>query len=76
MVVDDVRLESEAALIRLMGGPVIEIRDPSAVAPTDSHPTEAGVRADEVVISDRALGLHTMTDSLALALVIMSMSYA
>jgi len=50
-VVTDVRFESEAEMIRQMGGIVVEIFRPSLPKSKDAHISEAGVVADWVVVN-------------------------
>lgn len=53
VVVDDVRFENEAAMLRDLGGSVLEIR--RGPAPEVTHESEKGVTADLVYENDRSL---------------------
>lgn len=53
IVITDCRFTNEAQLVREMGGRVIEIRRPGCVA--SSHISDAGVKADMVVMNDRTV---------------------
>jgi len=46
VVIDDVRFESEAELIRSFGGIVIDLVNTSALADNDTHVSEVGIMAD------------------------------
>lgn len=65
VVLDDVRFENEAEMIRSLGGMVIEIRPKFQTHHLITHVSESGVRADRWIYND--------SDVQSLALMLMSM---
>lgn len=54
VVLDDVRFENEAAMIRSLGGVIIEIR-PKVMTHFMNHVSEAGVRPDLIIYNDGSI---------------------
>lgn len=54
VAVDDVRFENEAAMIRSLGGVIIEIR-PKVMTHFMNHVSEAGVRPDLIIYNDGSI---------------------
>jgi hypothetical protein len=65
VVLDDVRFENEAEMIRSLGGVIIEIRPKYMTHHMTHHVSESGVRADRWIYND--------SDVQSLALMLMSM---
>ena len=65
VVITDCRFENEAAMVRSLGGIVVEIRRPFAIS--NGHISDAGVEADYIIMNDGTISnLYYEADAIAL----------